>query len=70
VLCVNDNPSRTTERSWGGALEPDSVTHIGTLELDLGDATGAVSLELTLSFDGPDGPTVISNKYLGRIGVD
>ena len=56
-------------RSWGGALAADSVTHVGSLELDLGDATGAVVLDLSLSFDGPDGPVELANRYRGHIGA-
>ncbi len=55
------------ERSWGGALEADSVTLIGTLEVSLGDATGAVTLELDLTIDGA---TLATNRYEGRIGAD
>ena len=55
------------ERSWGGSLEADSVTMIGTFELPLGDATGSVVLELGLTIDG--GHTV-TNRYEGRIGAD
>ncbi len=55
------------QRSWGGPLEPDSVTLIGTLEVPLGDATGAVTLELDLTLDGVAAAT---NLYEGRIGAD
>jgi len=64
-----DETGRSVLRSWGGALKADSVTHVGTLDLDLGDATGSVVLDLTLSFDGPDGPVEVANQYRGRIGV-
>lgn len=65
----NGASDRATTRSWGGALAADSVTHVGSLELDLGDATGEVVLDLALSFDGPDGPVEVANHYRGRIGV-
>ena len=54
-------------RSWGGALEADSVTPIGTIELELGDTIGTVVLELELSVDGE---TLATNRYEGRIGAD
>ena len=53
-------------RSWGGALEADSVTPIGTIELELGDTIGTVVLELELSVDGE---TLATNRYEGRIGA-
>ncbi len=69
VLAVDGQAARTVRRSWGGPLASDSVTHVGTLELDLGEATGGVSLDLRLAFDGPDGPVDAANRYEGRIGV-
>ncbi|MDP6867155.1 MAG: hypothetical protein QF844_01515 [Acidimicrobiales bacterium] len=54
-------------RSWGGALEADSVTPIGTVELELADAIGVVVLELELSVDGE---MLATNRYEGRIGSD
>jgi hypothetical protein len=68
-LSVEGASDRSISRSWGGALAVDSVTHVGTLDLDLGDATGAVVLDLALSFDGPDGSVEVANHYRGRIGV-
>ena len=66
-----DEPSSNGEpavtRSWGGALEADSVTPIGTIALELGDAIGTVVLELELSVDGA---TLTTNRYEGRIGAD
>ena len=43
------------------------MTLIGTLEVSLGDATGAVTLELDLTIDGT---TLATNRYEGRIGAD
>ena len=68
-LSVDGETHPAITRSWGGALASDSVTHIGSLELDLGDATGAVVLDLSLSFDGPDGPVELANRYRGHIGA-
>ena len=66
-----DEPSSNSEpavtRSWGGALEADSVTPIGSIELELGDTIGRVVLELELSVDGE---TLATNRYEGRIGAD
>ncbi len=66
-----DEPSSNSEpavtRSWGGALEADSVTPIGSIELELGDTIGKVVLELELSVDGE---TLATNRYEGRIGAD
>jgi len=63
----NPDDAPTVTRSWGGALEADSVTPVGTVELALGDATGAVVLELDLTVDGE---VVATNRYEGRIGAD
>ena len=68
-LSVDGETHPAITRSWGGALAADSVTHIGSLELDLGDATGAVVLDLSLSCDGPDGPVELANRYRGHIGA-
>ena len=48
-------------------MEADSVTPIGTIELELGDTIGTVVLELELSVDGE---TLATNRYEGRIGAD
>lgn len=74
VLVAESPPSGsrsngTVQKSWGGRLEADSVTHVGTLELDLAEMTGRVVLELQLSFDGPEGGIVVTNRYEGRIGA-
>ncbi|MDG2427455.1 MAG: hypothetical protein P8M16_03420 [Acidimicrobiales bacterium] len=55
------------ERSWGGSLQADSVTMIGTFEVPLGDATGSVVLELELTIDEDH---AVTNRYEGRIGAD
>jgi beta-mannosidase len=65
LLIGSDGP--VVERSWGGPLEADSVTLIGTLELPLEGATGPVALDLTLTLDD-DLP--VTSRYEGRIGAD
>ena len=67
--------------SWGGSIEADSVTLIGTVEHRLGDATGEVVLDLQVTQPGPDGGTrsgersgpdgerTATNHYRGRIGA-
>ena len=65
--------------SWGGPVEADSVTLVGTVEYPLGDATGLVDLALHLvrpaDGGGADngtesaGPGAVANHYSGRIGA-
>jgi len=61
--------------SWGGPVEADSVTLVGTVEYPLGDATGPVDLALHLvhPVDGVGaesaGPGAMANHYSGRIGA-
>ena len=67
--------------SWGGSIEADSVTLIGTVEHRLGDATGEVVLDLQVTQPGPDGGAhsgehsgqgserTATNHYRGRIGA-
>jgi hypothetical protein len=65
--------------SWGGPIEADSVTLVGTVEHPLGDATGPVDLMLHLvgPADGADAgngtesadPGAVINRYSGRIGA-
>jgi len=69
LLLPDRNPggAPVVTRSWGGALEADSVTPVGTVELALGEATGAAVLELELTVDGE---VLTTNRYEGRIGAD
>ena len=49
------------EQRWrfGGHLDADAVVRVGTLPVEVPDATGPLTLELTLSgADVPDGPVV------------
>jgi len=65
--------------SWGGPVEADSVTLVGTVEHPLGDATGPVDLALHLvrpadgvgADNGTEsaGPGAVANHYSGRIGA-
>ena len=65
---------REQARSWGGPIEADSVTLVGTIRHQLGDATGEVLLDLRVTRTSPpggppaDGRTA-TNHYRGHIGA-
>ena len=65
---------REQARSWGGSIEADSVTLVGTIRHQLGDATGEVLLDLRVTRTSPpggppaDGRTA-TNHYRGHIGA-
>jgi hypothetical protein len=57
--------------SWGGSIEADSVTLIGTIQHQLGDAIGEVLLDLRVTRTAPPagGRATTTNHYRGRIGA-